>query len=407
MQPLAYRMRPTTFDDVIGQDHLVGPHGIIRKMILEKKFFSIILFGAPGCGKTTIASICSSYFEPNTYEFNASVDSKEKLKDICNSTAYYENTFVIIDEIHRMKKDIQDYLLPFLESNKITIIGLTTENPYVAINPAIRSRCHIYKLNTITEDNIKELLTRAIKKEDLFKNNPLSDDILNLICEKCGLEVRTALNMLEALTLIDGDVSVESASNLLGVKSLRLDSKGINYYDLLSAFQKSIRGSDVDAALHYLGRLILLGDLEIICRRLTVIAYEDIGLGNPQCGPRVIAATTAAKNLGFPEARIPLAAITIDLALSPKSNSAEASIDAAISDIEDATNLDIPPHILNREIKGGAKYKYPHDYPDDFVSQQYMPTSLLSHEYYKGKSTGKYEKAFIERYEYLKKFLKK
>lgn len=406
MQPLAYRMRPKTFDDVVGQDHLVGPHGIIRKMIEGNKFFSIILFGAPGCGKTTIASICREYFEPNTYEFNASVDSKEKLKDICNSTAYYENTFVIVDEIHRMKKDIQDYLLPFLESNKITIIGLTTENPYVAINPAIRSRCHIYKLNTITEKNIKELLLKAIKKEDLFKNNPLSDDVLSLICEKCGLEVRTALNMLEALTLIDGEVTVETASNLLGVKSLRLDSNGINYYDLLSAFQKSIRGSDVDAALHYLGRLIILGDLEIICRRLMVIAYEDIGLGNPQCGPRVIAATTAAKNLGFPEARIPLAAITIDLALSPKSNSAEASIDAALADIEATTNLDIPPHILNREIKGGAKYKYPHDYPDDFVAQQYLPTSIKSHEYYKGKETGKYEKAFLERYEYLKKFLK-
>ena len=406
MQPLAYRIRPQSFDDVIGQSHLVGPHGVIKKMIDQNKFLSIILFGPPGCGKTTIASICSSYFEPNTYEFNASVDSKDKLKDICASTAYYENTFVIIDEIHRMKKDIQDYLLPYLESNKITIIGLTTENPYVAINPAIRSRCHVYKLNTITENDIKNLLLNTIKKEGLFLNNPLSDEILDLICSKCGLEIRTALNMLEALTLIDDEITIEKAEAILGVKSFRLDSNGINYYDLLSAFQKSIRGSDVDAALHYLARLIKLGDLEIICRRLMVITYEDIGLGNPQCGPRVIAACTAAKNLGFPEARIPLAAITIDLALSPKSNSAEASIDSAFSDLDNITNLDIPPHILNREIKGGAKYKYPHDYPDDFTPQQYLPSSIIKKEYYHPKDTGKYEKAFKERYEYLKKFLK-
>jgi len=407
MEPLAYRLRPKNFEDVVGQDHLVGENGVIKKMIDKNTFFSIILFGEPGCGKTTIASICKSYFEPNVYEFNASIDTKDKLKEIASNTAYYDNTLVIIDEIHRMKKDIQDFLLPYLESNKLTIIGLTTENPYISINPAIRSRCHIYKLNPLNSDNIMQLLTSTIKKEKLFENQKLDNEVLDYIATQCGCEIRTALNMLESITLIDGDITLEKAEKIIGIKALKLDQKGINYYDLLSAFQKSIRGSDVDAALHYLARLIKLEDLEIICRRLTVIAYEDIGLANPGCGPKVIAACDAAKRLGLPEARIPLSAITIDLALSPKSNTAESSIDKALAAIDNTSSLDIPPHILNREIKGGAIYKYPHDFPDDFVAQQYLPNSLFYDQYYQGKETGKYERALKERYDYLVKTLKK
>lgn len=407
MEPLAYRIRPKAFEDIVGQDHLVGKNGVIRKMIEKNTFFSIILYGAPGCGKTSIANVLKSYFEPNVFEFNASIDNKDKLKDIVNNTLYYENTFVVIDEIHRMKKDTQDFLLPFLESNKITIIGLTTENPYISINPAIRSRCHIYKLNPITPNDIKKLLINTIEKEGLFKDNPLSDDILDFLSQQCGCEIRTSLNMLESLTLLDETITLESASSIVGVKALKLDNKKDNYYDILSAFQKSIRGSDVDAALHYLARLIKLEDLEIITRRLTVIAYEDIGLANPSCGPKVIAACDAAKRLGFPEARIPLAAITIDLALSPKSNTAESSIDKALEDLENYASYEIPPHILNREIKGGAVYKYPHDYHDDFIKQQYLPNSLFDRIYYEGKETGKYERALRERNEYLRSILKK
>ena len=406
MQPLAYRIRPKKFCDVIGQDHLVGKNGVITKMIEKNQFFSLILYGEPGCGKTTIATILSSYFEPNVFEFNASVDNKDKLKEIFSSSDYYNNTFVIIDEIHRMKKDIQDYLLPYLEKGKITIIGLTTENPYILVNPAIRSRRHIYQMHPITKSDIILLLKNTIKKEGMFKENNISEEVLEFIADKCGCEIRTSLNMLESLTLLDGEITIDKAADIIGKRPLKLDDKGISYYDILSAFQKSIRGSDVDASLHYLARLIKLEDIEIITRRLTVIAYEDIGLANPGCGPKVIAACTAAKNLGFPEARIPLAAITIDLALSPKSNSAEDSIDKALQDLEDTASYEIPKHILNREIKGGANYLYPHDYPDDFVSQQYMPSSLLSHTYYSGKETGKYEKALKERNEYLKKFLR-
>ncbi|MGM9971215.1 MAG: replication-associated recombination protein A [Anaeroplasmataceae bacterium] len=407
MEPLAYKTRPSEFSEIVGQDHLVGENGVIKKMIEKNKFFSIILYGTPGCGKTTIANVVASYFEPNVYSFNASTDNKEKLKDIANNTLYYDNTFVIIDEIHRMKKDTQDYLLPYLESNKITILGLTTENPYISINPAIRSRCHIYKLNPISESDIILILKNTIKKENLFLNNPIDDEILDFIASKCGCEVRTALNMLESLTLIDGKITLDNASNIIGQKAFKLDSKGNNYYDILSAFQKSIRGSDVNAALHYLARLIKLEDLEIIIRRLIVIAYEDIGLANPSVGPRVIAACDAAKRLGFPEARIPLSAITIDLALSPKSNSAEASIDKALADLEAISSYEIPPHILNSEIKRGANYKYPHDYPDDFVKQQYLPDTLFDKVYFTGKETGKYERALKERNEYLQSILKK
>lgn len=407
MEPLAYRVRPKTFSDIVGEDHLVGENGILTKMIEKNNYLQTILFGPPGCGKTSIAKILFDHFSPNSFLFNASTDNKDMLKEIIQSTKYNDITFVVIDEIHRMKKDIQDFLLPYMESNKILVLGLTTENPYQSINPAIRSRCHIYKMNTISSNDIVKLLKRIIEKENLFKNNPLDDEILEYIAYASSNEIRTSINFLESLTLLDGVITLDDAKKLIGVKNFKLDSKGINYYDLLSALQKSIRGSDVNAALYYLARLIKLEDLEIITRRLMVIAYEDIGLANPSVGPRVYAACEIAKKLGLPEARIPLSEIVIDLAISPKSNSAEASIDSALLDLDQYGDLDIPPHILNREIKGGAKYLYPHDYPGDFVYQQYLPNKIKDKIYYKAKDTGKYERALKERNSYLESVLKK
>lgn len=406
MEPLAYIVRPKEFSDVIGQDHLVGEFGVIKKMIDKNQYFQTILFGPPGCGKTTIANILFAHFSPNAFMFNASTDNKDMLKEIVEASKYRDNVFVVIDEIHRMKKDIQDFLLPYLETNKILILGLTTENPYISINPAIRSRCHIYKMNNILQSDIKKLLNKIILKQNLFTNYPLSDEILDYISYASGLEIRTAINMLESLTLLDKEITLKDAENLCGVKSLKLDDKGINYYDLLSALQKSIRGSDVNASLHYLARLIKLEDLEIICRRLSTIAYEDIGLANPQIGPRCYAACMTARHLGFPEARIPLSQIVIDMAISPKSNTAESAIDNALSDINSGVDYPIPSNILNREIKGGVKYLYPHDYPDDFVYQQYLPTPLFDKVYYVAKETGKYERALKERNDYLQKILK-
>ena len=405
--PLAYDIRPKTFDDIIGQDNLVGKNGIIRLMCDKNKLHSLILFGPPGCGKTTIARIIKEKYKMESFSFNASTDSKQVLKDIADSVKIYNRAIVIIDEIHRMKKDTQDFLLPYTESGKIIIIGLTTENPYIAINPAIRSRCQIYKMETIKESDIFELLKKTSSTSDMFKHVKISDEILDYIVKNSGLEIRTALNMLETLSLYEGEVTIDIAQNACGIKAMRLDSKSLNYYDLLSALQKSIRGSDVDASLIYLAKLIKLGDLDIIIRRLSIIAYEDIGLANPQVASYVESAVNVALRTGLPEARIPLSAACIMLALSPKSNSAESAIDKALSDIE-SFEFDIPSNILNREIKGNSSlYKYPHDYPNDIVEQNYMPQVLKGHTYYTPKETGKYERAIKEYRDYANKILKK
>ncbi len=399
MKPLAYRIRPTSLDDIVGQDHLVGKKGVIRKMLEQNKIFSFILYGPAGCGKTSIAEIVTAAYPLSSFSFNASCDTKAKLKEIADSAKYYPNTLCIIDEIHRMKKDVQDFLLPFLESGSLTIIGLTTENPYRSINPAVRSRCHIYRMNEIKQSDIILLLQRTIEKEKFF---PIPLDILNYISIVSSCEVRTALNMLEIITMMDKEeLTLENVKALIGKKAFLIDEKGENYYDVASAFIKSIRGSDPDAALHYLARLLQTEDLEFISRRLLCLAYEDIGLGNPNIGPRVYAATQAALSLGLPEARLPLSYAVIDLATSPKSNSAYLAIDAAIADLSTLTSMEIPPHILNKELKSGkVEYKYPHDYENDYVKQQYMPNALLGKVYYKPKNTGSYERAIQE---YLKK----
>jgi len=395
MEPLACRLRPKSFDDIIGQDHLVGQNGVIRKMCENRKLFSLILFGEPGIGKTSIANVIASYFGLNVYEFNASVDSKAKLKDISESIKFYDESIVIIDEIHRMKKDVQDYLLPYVEKGSLIIIGLTTVNPYQSINPAIRSRCHIYKLNPIKKDDIINLLKRTVNNHPDFVGIKINDEVYDYIADCSKTEIRTALNMLEAISLLgtQKEIMIKDAVAICGKPSLKLDKGEDNYYDILSALQKSIRGSDVDAALHYLARLVTLEDIDIIARRLMVIAYEDISLGNPQMGPRVLAACEVAKKLGFPEARIPLASVVVELALSPKSNSAYSAFDEALNDYQTIDCGEIPPHILNREIgHNGVVYKYPHDYQDSWVDQEYMPSLLVGKRYYKGKETGAYER---------------
>lgn len=396
MKPLAYRVRPTSFEDIIGQDHLVGPKGVIRKMLESNQLFSMILYGPAGCGKTSIAEIISSYFPLNAYSFNASCDTKAKLKDITDAAKLYQNTILIIDEIHRMKKDIQDYLLPFVESGAVTMVGLTTENPYRSINPAIRSRTHIYRLNEINKEDIIKLLQYTIQKEDL---QPVTLDILNYIAIVSSCEVRSALNMLEIVQMLDNEErTLERVKELIGKKSFQIDEEGESYYDIASAMIKSIRGSDPDAGIHYLARLLQSEDIEFIGRRLLCLAYEDVGLGNPNIGPRVYAAVQAALSLGLPEARLPLAYAVVDLATSPKSNSTYQAINEALEDLNEMTSMQIPPHILNKELKSkNHVYLYPHDYPKGFIKQQYMPDALLGKHYYKPKTTGSYERA-IEAY---------
>ena len=399
MMPLAYRIRPKDFSDIIGQDHLVGKNGVITKMINQDKLFSMILYGNPGCGKTSIAEIIASKFPMSSFSFNASTDNKEKLKDIADSTKYYDDTVCIIDEIHRMNKNTQDFLLPYMESGKLIIIGLTTENPYRTINPAIRSRCHVYRMNEITKEDIIILLNKTIKAEGYID---IPNDIINYIASCAKNDIRTALNMLEVISMLDKDeLTLDNAYKIIGEKAFLIDEKGEYYYDCASAMIKSIRGSDPDAALHYMARLLQTGDLEFICRRLLCSTYEDIGLGNPNVGPRVYAACKAALELGMPEARLPLAYAIVDLATSPKSNSTYLAINEALADLDNLSSLKIPPHILNKELKSGKyEYKYPHDYKNDYVEQQYMPDELLGKIYYNAKDTGSYERAIKE---YMKK----
>lgn len=401
MKPLAYRLRPKTFEDIVGQDHLVGPKGVITRMMKENKLFSMILYGPAGCGKTSIASVIESSF-PNSYFFNASCDSKAKLKEIADLPQFYDETILIIDEIHRMKKDVQDFLLPYIESGKLIIIGLTTENPYRTINPAIRSRCHVYRMNEIGKDDVKKLLLNAIKHEGY---HDLSDEILDYIIEVASCEIRTSLNLLEAVSLLDeSELDLKHVKELVGKKSFQIDEEGENYYDCASAMIKSIRGSDPDAAVHYLARLLKTEDIEFIGRRLLILAYEDVGFGNPNVGPQVYAAVETALMVGMPEARIPLAFAAINLATSPKSNSAYQAINSAIEDLETLTSMKIPPHILNKEIKSGkVEYKYPHDYESGYVKQQYMPDALLGKTYYKPKTTGRYERELKKFMDELKK----
>ena len=398
MKPLAYRIRPKSFSDIIGQDHLVGQKGVITKMLENNKLFSMILYGPAGCGKTSIASIIESYFPLSSFSFNASCDSKSKLKEIADATKFYESTVCVIDEIHRMKKDVQDFLLPFVESGQLIIIGLTTENPYRSINPAIRSRCHIYRMNEINKKDIVLLLKKTIKDEKLKEMN---DDVLEYIATVSSCEIRSALNMLEIANMLDEeDINIENVSKLIGKKALQIDEEGEYYYDCASAMIKSIRGSDPDAALHYLARLLQTEDLLFITRRLLCSAYEDIGLGNPNVGPRVYAACEAALQLGLPEARLPLAYAVVDLATSPKSNSTYTAINEALADLEKLTSMKIPPHILNKELKSGKyEYKYPHDY----CHQQYMPDALLGKKYYIPKDTSSYERSIKDYLEFLDK----
>lgn len=405
MKPLADTLRPTSFNEIYGHNYLVGENGILLKMIEKKKYHSFILYGPPGSGKTTIAKNFAALSLMDTYFFNASIDNKKKLTDIIKTTIYHD-ILLIIDEIHRMKSDIQDYLLPYLENGKVIVIGLTASNPYYSVNPAIRSRLNLYELKKLENDDIKNIILKALNK--INKNIIITKDALDLLVRFSNNDARSALNKLDdALLYLDNKsnkIDIEIVNKILGKSNLDLDNSGDNYYKLLSALQKSIRGSDVNASIHYLAKLVLLGDLDSICRRLIVICYEDIGLANPNMGPKVCSACEAVKKIGLPEARILLSNIVIDMALSPKSNSAITAIDLAISDVEKGGSTVLPDYLDNNKIKLNPKiYKYPHDDKGGINNQSYLPHEIKDKIYYKPTENSKYEKALKERYKFLQK----
>jgi len=404
MKPLAYRMRPEKFEDVFGQDHLIGADGVLTSMLIKKKWLSFILYGPPGTGKTTIAQIFAKSSGLDHYFFNASTDSKARLKDILDTTSYHD-ILIVIDEIHRMKTDVQDYLLPFMENGNATVIGLTTLNPYQSINMAIRSRCHLYEVKKLSDEAIEKALMSAIRELDV--DIRIDKNAVSAIVRYANHEIRTALNILESASLVlkDGDLlTAQTVYRVAGRISHDLDDHEDNFYELLSALQKSIRGSDVDASIHYLARLITLGDLQAIIRRLLVIAYEDVGLANPMMGPKVLAACDAAIKVGFPEARIMLSSIVIDMAISPKSNTAISAIDEAIADYEKEDTGSVPDHANNRKIKINPDiYHYPHNDKDSLNDQSYLPETIKDKVYYHPKDESSYEKALADRLKVIDK----
>ncbi len=385
-EPLANALRPKKLSDVIGQEHLIGKDKILTNLVKNKKIFSLILYGPPGVGKTSIANAITEELGVKHRFLNATFNNKKDFEIVFEETKLYGNIVLVVDEIHRLNKDKQDLLLPMLENGLITLIGLTTSNPYHKINPAIRSRCQIFELMPLKKEDISKGLLKASKSLSEIK---IDKDALDLIATMSNGDFRFAINLLEVAYYSSSDkiITTSLIKEINNKASSPMDSDETGHYDVLSAFQKSIRGSDVNAALHYLARLISSGDLDSIYRRMTVIAYEDIGLANPNMGVRVDACINACERVGLPEARIPLGDMVIDLCLSPKSNSGHVALDLALKDVENGNIGKVPSHI-NAQAFG---YKYPHDYPGSYVVQQYLPDELKNRVYYKPKNN-RYEK---------------
>ena len=377
MEILADILRPKKLDDVVGQNHLVGDNKIISNLVKNKKIFSMIFYGKPGIGKTSLAIAIVSELGIRYKMLNATVNNKADFDVSIEEAKMYGELVLIVDEIHRMNKDKQDLLLPYIENGTIILIGITTSNPYHKINPAIRSRCQIFELHELTTDDIIIGLNKGAKK---LENIKIDKKTLEYIATLASGDLRYALNLLEMAyySTSDGEVSVETIKTINSKPVFFHDKNEDGHYDVLSALQKSIRGSDVDASLHYLARLIVAEDLDSIYRRLSVIAYEDIGMANPGIGPRVAAAISAAELVGLPEARIPLGQIVTEMALSPKSNSSHLALDEALNDIYKGNTGNVPGH-----IKTNSKdYLYPHNYPNSWVKQQYLPDNLRTRKYY-------------------------
>lgn len=424
-EPLAFRMRPRTIDEVIGQKEVIGPHTALYKMIHNGHVPSILLYGEPGIGKTSIAHAIAGTSKLPFIALNATTSGKKDVEEVVAEARITGKVLLFLDEIHRFNKLQQDALLPHVESGAIVLIGATTENPFHDVNPAIRSRCgEIKQLKRLTHADIVQLLNSALSEPKRGLGNyaiEISEAQVNRIADGTNGDARKALTMLESIVVAsderDGKYVVEDPLVEQMIKRVGVfgDKKGSHYFNLLSALQKSVRGSDINAAMYYLAHLLENGDLTAVTRRLLVMAYEDIGLASPEVGPHVLAACQAADRLGLPEARIPLAQAVAEMCLSEKSNSAYKAIDAAIASINKGETGDIPMHLRDTHYAGSAElghggYKYPHDTPlgtfGGWVDQDYLPKEIKKAEFYKPIIAGS-EKKFAGIYDKLKSFRKK
>ncbi len=398
--PLADRLRPTKLSEVVGQNHILGENKILTNIVKSGNIPNMIFYGPSGTGKTTVANIIAKASNRRLYKLNATNASVADIKNICaeaDSIMADNGVLLYLDEIQNFNKKQQQSLLEYIENGKITLIASTTENPYFYIYNAILSRSTVFEFKAVSAEDIAVALKRGIKiaQKDFDGKIKVGKSAAEFIAEKANGDVRRALNFLElvityTLPNADGDIIIDldCAERAIQQKAFRYDKKGDSQYDVMSALQKSIRGSDPDAAIHYLGRLIAAEDLQSACRRLMVIAAEDIGLAYPMAIPIVKACVDSALMLGLPEARIPLADATILLATAPKSNSAYMALAKAMSDIENTDTGEIPRQLQNMKYDGagdvqrGQNYLYPHDYPNHYVKQQYLPDKIKHKKYY-------------------------
>jgi len=400
-EPLAHRLRPQSINDCVGQHHLFSERGLIRKLIEHNKLQSLILYGPSGVGKTTAAFAIVAELNRPYDVFNAAINNKKQLDEIIVKAKQTHGFVLIMDEVHRMNKDKQDHLLPYLESGVITLIGCTTANPLFSINPAIRSRCHLVPFKPIEQNDIVVMLKRALNHPLGLKGITTDEDSLLTIAKRTGFDLRLALSTLELCSFIEPHIKLDTVNQVI-IEAMQIGFKDDDgHYDLLSAFQKSIRGSDVDASIYYLGRLILLSDLESITRRLIVTAYEDVGLANPPLVARVVIACDSALRIGLPEARIILANAVIECASSVKSKSANMAIDRALSLIRNESHQ-IPEYLILTPVNLPEAQRYDYSRSDLWIHVGYLPQSIKDVKFYHVKDPSSFEKTIMDNVEKLR-----
>lgn len=422
--PLAARLRPTTLDEVVGQQHIIGKDKLLYRAIKADKLSSLIFYGPPGTGKTTLAKVIANTTSAEFTQINATVAGKKDMEEVVKTAKdtqgmYGKKTILFIDEIHRFNKSQQDYLLPFVEDGTLVLIGATTENPYFEVNSALISRSIIFELKPLSREDIKELLRRAVYDREKGMGSfdaVIDEEAMEFLADLAGGDARHALNAIELGIMTtnrseDGKIHItlEVAQECIQKRAVRYDKTGDNHYDTISAFIKSMRGSDPDAAVYYLARMLYAGEsVTFIARRIMICAAEDVGIADPQALQVAVNASLAVERVGMPEAQIILSEAVMYVACAPKSNACEKAIEEAMRTVEETGNLPIPTHLQDAHYKGAAKlghgtgYKYAHDYPNNYVEQQYLPYELNGKEFYHPSGNG-YEVKVKEHMKRIKK----